>query len=64
VTAGRARRNGDSSIRSLAIAPVTAGLVVGLGLGLGGIMLMPVAAGAGFAAILVIFALIMLARRA
>jgi tellurite resistance protein TehA-like permease len=63
VTAGRAARGGDASIRSLAIPPVLAGLSAGLGLGLGGVLLMPVAAGAGFVATLVIFALIVLARR-
>lgn len=63
VTAGRAARGGDASIRSLAIPPVLAGLSAGLGLGLGGVLLMPVAAGAGFVATLVIFALVVLARR-
>ena len=63
VTAGRAARGGDTSIRSLAISPVGAGLGAGLGLGLGGLLLMPIAAGAGFAATLVLFALIALARR-
>ena len=64
VTAGRAARGGNTAIQSLAISPVAAGLAAGLGLGLGGVMLMPVAAGAGFAATMVIFALIVLARRA
>jgi hypothetical protein len=63
VTAGRAARGGDTSIRSLAIPAVGGGLGVGLGLGLGGMMFMPVAAGAGFVATLVLFALIVLARR-
>jgi len=63
VTAGRAARGGDTSIRSLAIPAVGGGLGVGLGLGLGGLLLMPVAAGAGFVATLVLFALIVLARR-
>ena len=63
VTAGRAARGGDTSIRSLAIPAVGGGLGVGLGLGLGGVMFMPVAAGAGFVATLVLFALIVLARR-
>src|SRR5262249_8038034 len=50
VTAGRAARGegGDTAIRSLAIVPLGGGLAAGLGLGLGGIMLMPVAAGLGF----------------
>jgi len=63
VTAGRAARGGDPSIRALAIPAIGGGLGVGLGLGLGGILFMPVAAGAGFALTLVIFALIVLARR-
>ena len=62
VTGGRAARGGDTSIRSLAIPAVGGGLAAGLGLGLGGILLMPVAAGVGFAATLVIFALVVLAR--
>ncbi len=63
VTAGRAARGGDPSIRALAIPAIGGGLGVGLGLGLGGLLFMPVAAGAGFAGTLVIFALIVLARR-
>lgn len=63
VTAGRAARGGDPSIRSVAIPAVGGGLGVGLGLGLGGVMFMPVAAGAGFVATLVLLALIVLARR-
>jgi hypothetical protein len=63
VTAGRAARGGDPSIRSIAIPAIGGGLGVGLGLGLGGILFMPVAAGAGFAVTLVIFALIVLTRR-
>jgi len=63
VTAGRAARGGDPSIRSLAIPAIGGGLGVGLGLGLGGILFMPVAAGAGFALTLVLFALLVLARR-
>src|SRR5438045_2975376 len=63
VTAGRAVRGGNTAIRSLAIAPLGGGLAAALGLGLGGLMLMPVAAGLGFAVTLVIFALIVLSRR-
>src|SRR6266705_6946643 len=63
VTAGRAARGGDPSIRALAIPAIGGGLGVGLGLGLGGLLFMPVAAGAGFAVTLLIFALIVLARR-
>src|SRR5207253_2260383 len=57
VTAGRAARDGDTAIRSLAMPAVGGGLVVGVGLGLAGVLLMPVAAGAGFALTLVVFAL-------
>jgi len=63
VTAGRAARGGDTVIRSLATPAVGAGLVVGVGLGLAGVLLMPVAAGAGFALTLVVLALAVLARR-
>src|SRR6266511_968032 len=54
VTAGRAARGGDTAIRSLAL-PAVGGLGAGLGLGLGGLMFMPVAAGAGFVLSLVVF---------
>ena len=63
VTAGRAARDGDTAIRSLAMPAVGGGLVVGVGLGLAGVLLMPLAAGAGFALTLVVFALAVLARR-
>ncbi len=63
VTAGRGARGGDTSIRSLAIPAVLGGLGAGLGLGLAGVLLMPVAAGAGFVLTLVIFALAVLARK-
>ena len=63
VTAGRAARGGDASIRSLAIPAVVGGVGVGLGLGLAGVMLMPVAAGAGFLLTLVLLALVVLARK-
>src|SRR2546421_6830560 len=63
VTAGRAARGGDTAIRSLAMPAVGGGLVVGVGLGLAGVLLMPVAAGAGFALTLVVLALAVLARR-
>ena len=62
VTAGRAARGGDTSISSLALPAVGGGLGLGLGLGLGGVLFMPIAAGAGFVATLVLFALIVLAR--
>ena len=63
VTGGRAARGGDTSIRSLAIPGVAGGLGVGLALGLGGLLFMPVAAGAGFVLTLVVFALVVLVRR-
>jgi hypothetical protein len=63
VTAGRAARGGNMSIFSLAAPALGGGLGVGLGLGLGGMLFMPVAAGAGFVTTLVVFALIVLARR-
>src|SRR6266550_1722436 len=62
VTAGRGARGGDTAIRSLAIPAVLGGLSAGLGLGLAGVLLMPVAAGVGFVLTLVIFALVVLAR--
>ncbi|HLQ59027.1 MAG TPA: hypothetical protein VK113_05875 [Gemmatimonadales bacterium] len=63
VTAGRAARGADTGIRSLAMPAVGAGLVVGVGLGIAGVLLMPIAAGAGFAGTLVVLALTVLARR-
>jgi hypothetical protein len=63
VTAGRGARGGDTAIRSLATPAVLTGLSAGLGLGLGGVLFMPVAAGAGFVLTLVIFALVVLGRR-
>jgi hypothetical protein len=63
VTAGRAARGGDTAIPSLATPAVVGGLVVGLGLGLAGVLFMPIAAGAGFVLSLVVFALVALARK-
>ena len=63
VTAGRAARGGNAAMRSVAIAPLAAGLIVALGLGLSHRMLMPVAAGLGFAVAVVVLALIVLGRR-
>jgi hypothetical protein len=63
VTAGRGARGGDTSIRSLAIPAVLGGLSAGLGLGFAGVLLMPVAAGAGFVLTLLIFALVVLAGK-
>lgn len=63
VTAGRAARGGDTSIRALAIPALGGGLGLGLGLGLAGLLLMPVAAGLGFVVTLILFALIVLTRK-
>ncbi len=63
VTAGRGARGNDTSIRSLAIPSVLGGLSAGIGLGLAGVLLMPVAAGAGFVLTLVVSALVVLARK-
>jgi hypothetical protein len=63
VTAGRAARGGDTAIPSLATPAVVGGLVVGLGLGLAGVLFMPIAAGGGFVLSLVVFALVALARK-
>src|SRR5213592_1642896 len=49
VTAGRVARGGDPSIRALSIPLLSGGVGVALGLGLSGLVYMPVAAGAGFA---------------
>src|SRR5213078_999067 len=49
VTAGRAARGGDPAIRSLSIPLLSGGVGVALGLGLGGLVYMPVAGGAGVA---------------
>jgi hypothetical protein len=63
VTAARARRGGDTAIRSLAISPLAAGISAALGLGLGGVMAAAVAAGLGFTVTLIVFALIATLRR-
>jgi hypothetical protein len=63
VTAKRAARHGDTSIRSLAVPMVGGGVGGALGLGLGGVMLAPVAAGLGFVITLIVFAVVAIARR-
>lgn len=63
VTAGRAVRGGDTSIRALALPLVIGAAAVGLGLGLGGVIAMPVAAGGAFTLGIAVFALLALARR-
>jgi hypothetical protein len=63
VTAGRVARGGDPSIRGLSV-PLLAGGVGGiLGLGLSGLVYLPAAAGVGFTVTLIVFALVVLARR-
>lgn len=64
VTAARARRGGNTSVFALALPIVLGaiGFVVGIGLGQVRIGL-PVAAGAGFTAILIVFAVVAVARK-
>ena len=64
VTAARARRGGNTSVLALALPIVLGaiGFVVGIGLGQVRIGL-PVAAGAGFTAILIVFAVVAVARK-
>src|SRR5436190_12102800 len=63
VTAGRAARGGDVAIPALSIPLLSGGVGVALGLGLGGLVYMPVAGGAGFALTLIVFALVVIARK-
>ena len=63
VTAGRAARGGDPSIRALSIPLLAGGVGVALGLGLSGLVYLPVAGGAGFALTLIVFALVVIARK-
>src|SRR5216117_2343909 len=63
VTAGRVARGGDPSIRALSIPLLAGGVGVALGLGLSGLVYMPVAGGAGFALTLIVFALVVIARK-
>jgi hypothetical protein len=63
VTAGRAARGGNAAIASLAIAPLGGGIGGALGLGLGGVTVLPVGAGAGFLLTLAIFAILVLSRK-
>lgn len=63
VTAGRVARGGDPSIRALSIPLLAGGVGGALGLGLSGLVYMPVAAGAGFTLTLVVFALVVIARK-
>jgi hypothetical protein len=63
VTAGRAARGGNTAIAGLALSPLAGGIGGALGLGLGGVTALPVGAGAGFLATLVIFSIIVVSRR-
>lgn len=63
VTAGRVARGGDASIRALSMPLLAAGVGVALGMGLGGLVYMPVAGGAGFVLTLIVFALVTIARK-
>lgn len=63
VTAARARRGGNVAIQSLAIPVVLGGVSAAIGLGLGGTVVAPVAAGAGFVVTLIVFAVIATLRR-
>ena len=63
VTAARVRRGGDPEIRGLALPALLGGLGFAVGLGLGGVMLAPVAAGLGFTVTLIVFALVATLRR-
>lgn len=63
VTAGRVARAGDASIRALSMPLLAGGVGAALGLGLGGLVYMPVAAGAGLVVTLIVFALVTIARK-
>jgi hypothetical protein len=63
VTAGRVARGGEASIRSLSLPLLAGGVGGALGLGLGGLVYMPVAAGLGFTVTLIVFALVVLGRK-
>lgn len=63
VTAGRAARGGNTAIQSLAISPLAGALGGALGLGLSGLVYLPVAAGAGFVVTMIVFAIIVISRK-
>jgi hypothetical protein len=64
VTAARARRGGSTSIRALALPLVLGAVGFAVGIGLGQVRIgLPVAAGGGFAVILIVFAIVALARK-
>lgn len=64
ITAGRAARGGDVSIRALALPVVIGAVAIALGLTLGRVgVYLPVAAGAGFTLALTVFAVVAIARK-
>jgi len=64
VTAARARRGGKTSIVALSVPLVLGGIGFAAGIGLGQVRIaMPVAAGGGFTAILIVFAIVAVARK-
>lgn len=63
VTAGRAARGGNTAIQSLAISPLAGGIGGALGLGVSGLVYLPVAAGVGFVVTLIVYALIVISRK-
>ena len=64
VTAARARRGGKMSLVALSIPLVLGAIGFAAGIGLGQVRIgMPVAAGAGFTAILIVFAIVAVARK-
>jgi len=65
VTAARARRGGSTAIRALALPLVLGAVGFAIGIGLGQLRIgLPVAAGAGFTVILIVFAVVAVARNA
>jgi len=63
VTAGRAARGGDVSLRALALPVVIGAAAIGAGLAVGRLAYLPVAAGAGFSLALTVFAVVAIARK-
>jgi len=65
VTAARARRGGSTAIRALALPLVLGAVGFAIGIGLGQVRIgLPVAAGVGFTVILIVFAVVAVARKA
>jgi hypothetical protein len=64
VTAARARRGGKTSIPALALPLVLGAVGFAIGIGLGQVRIgLPVAAGGGFTVILIVFAIVAVARK-